>query len=89
MGRQLLKPFLLRRLKADVERSLLPKVETKLFVGLSALQREWYSKVLRKDAWELNALGGAGRHRLHNTLMQLRKVCNHPYLFDGAEPGEC
>jgi SNF2 family DNA or RNA helicase len=27
------------------------------------------------------------RMRLLNIVMQLRKVCNHPYLFDGAEPG--
>lgn len=25
--------------------------------------------------------------RLLNIVMQLRKCCNHPYLFDGAEPG--
>lgn len=36
---QILRPFLLRRLKSDVEQSLLPKIETKLFVGLSAMQR--------------------------------------------------
>jgi len=38
---QVLRPFLLRRLKSDVERSLLPKKETKIFVGLSKMQREW------------------------------------------------
>ena len=32
-------------------------------------------------------LGGAGKVRLLNILMQLRKCCNHPYLFKGAEPG--
>lgn len=82
-----LRPFLLRRLKADVEKSLLPKKEVKLYVGMSPLQREWYKKVLSKDATALNALGGTDRVRLLNILMQLRKVCNHPYLFDGAEPG--
>jgi SWI/SNF-related matrix-associated actin-dependent regulator of chromatin subfamily A member 5 len=29
----------------------------------------------------------AGKTRLQNIVMQLRKCCNHPYLFDGAEPG--
>jgi len=38
----LLKPFLLRRLKSEVEKSLLPKKETKVYVGLSQMQREWY-----------------------------------------------
>ena len=40
-----------------------------------------------QDAMALNAIGGPDRVRLLNILMQLRKVCNHPYLFDGAEPG--
>ena len=30
---------------------------------------------------------GADRSRLLNIVMQLRKCCNHPYLFQGAEPG--
>jgi len=83
----ILRPFLLRRLKADVEHSLLPKIETKLFIGMSAMQKAWYKNLLSKDAAALNAIGGADRVRLLNVLMQLRKVCNHPYLFDGAEPG--
>jgi SWI/SNF-related matrix-associated actin-dependent regulator of chromatin subfamily A member 5 len=82
-----LRPFMLRRVKKDVARSLPPKKETKLFIGLTDMQQKWYTKVLSKDATELNALGGPDRVRLLNILMQLRKVCNHPYLFEGAEPG--
>jgi len=70
-----------------VATALPPKKETKLYVGLTKMQQEWYVKVLRKDATELNKLGGPDRVRLLNVLMQLRKVCNHPYLFDGAEDG--
>jgi SWI/SNF-related matrix-associated actin-dependent regulator of chromatin subfamily A member 5 len=51
------------------------------------MQQEWYVRCLQKDAHELNKLGGPDKHRLLNVLMQLRKVCNHPYLFDGAEAG--
>ena len=83
----ILKPFLLRRLKADVEHSLKPKIETKLYIGMTAMQKEWYRNLLSKDVTALNSIGGADRVRLLNTLMQLRKVCNHPYLFEGAEPG--
>jgi SWI/SNF-related matrix-associated actin-dependent regulator of chromatin subfamily A member 5 len=36
-----LRPFLLRRLKSDVEKSLLPKKEVKIWVGMSKMQREW------------------------------------------------
>lgn len=38
---QVLRPFLLRRIKADVEKKLLPKKETKVYIGLSKMQREW------------------------------------------------
>lgn len=39
---KVLRPFLLRRIKADVEKSLPPKKEVKIYVGLSKMQREWY-----------------------------------------------
>ena len=45
-----IRPFLLRRLKADVERSLPPKIETKLYVGMTDMQRQWYKSILTKDA---------------------------------------
>jgi SWI/SNF-related matrix-associated actin-dependent regulator of chromatin subfamily A member 5 len=38
---QVLRPFLLRRLKAEVEKRLKPKKELKVYVGLSKMQREW------------------------------------------------
>ncbi|KAL7551496.1 hypothetical protein ACHAWF_014686 [Thalassiosira exigua] len=82
-----LRPFMLRRVKKDVACSLPPKKETKLFIGMTDMQQDWYKRVLRKDAHELNALGGPSHARLQNVLMHLRKVCNHPYLFDGAESG--
>ncbi|XP_077000970.1 SWI/SNF-related matrix-associated actin-dependent regulator of chromatin subfamily A member 1 isoform X3 [Tamandua tetradactyla] len=82
-----LKPFLLRRIKSDVEKSLPPKKETKIYLGLSKMQREWYTKILMKDIDVLNSAGKMDKMRLLNILMQLRKCCNHPYLFDGAEPG--
>ena len=39
---KILRPFLLRRLKADVEKDLPPKREIKLLIGLSEMQRRWY-----------------------------------------------
>jgi len=53
---KVLKPFLLRRLKLDVEHSLLPKKETKLYLGMSPLQKELYQKLLMKD---IDAINGA------------------------------
>lgn len=40
-----------------------------------------------KDIDIVNGAGKTDKMRLLNILMQLRKCCNHPYLFDGAEPG--
>ncbi|KAK5643876.1 hypothetical protein RI129_007721 [Pyrocoelia pectoralis] len=82
-----LQPFLLRRLKSEVEKGLKPKNELKVYVGLSKMQREWYTKVLMKDIDIINGDGQIGKMRIQNTFMQLRKCTNHPYLFNGAEPG--
>jgi len=83
---RLLRPFLLRRLKSEVTTELLPKIETKLFLNLSPMQKQWYKKILERDIEVLNA-SNTSKVRLLNIVMQLRKVCNHPYLFNGAEPG--
>ncbi|EKX32516.1 hypothetical protein GUITHDRAFT_158980 [Guillardia theta CCMP2712] len=82
----ILGPFMLRRLKRDVERSLLPKQEINVYIPLSSMQRNLYSHILKKD---LSAISGKGgdRSQLLNIVMQLRKACNHPYLFEGQEPG--
>lgn len=82
---KVLRPFLLRRLKSDVEKSLPPKKETILKIGMSDMQRKHYASLLQKDFEAVT--GGADRSRLLNIVMQLRKCCNHPYLFQGAEPG--
>ena len=56
---KVLNPFLLRRIKADVEKSLLPKKRTNLYVGMSQMQRKWYQKLLEKDIDAVNgSLGG-------------------------------
>ncbi|KFK26100.1 hypothetical protein AALP_AA8G202800 [Arabis alpina] len=82
---KVLRPFLLRRLKSDVEKGLPPKKETILKIGLSQMQKQYYKALLQKDLEVVN--GGGERKRLLNIAMQLRKCCNHPYLFQGAEPG--
>lgn len=85
---RVLRPFLLRRVKSDVEKSLLPKKETNLYIGMSDMQVKWYQKLLEKDIDAVNgAVGKREKTRLLNIVMQLRKCCNHPYLFEGAEPG--
>lgn len=82
---KVLRPFLLRRLKSEVEQGLPPKKETVLKVGMSRMQKEYYRSLLQRDFEAINK--GAEKSRLLNIVMQLRKCCNHPYLFQGAEPG--
>lgn len=86
---RVLRPFLLRRVKSDVEKSLLPKKEVNVYVGMSEMQVKWYQKILEKDIDAVNNAAGKreSKTRLLNIVMQLRKCCNHPYLFEGAEPG--
>src|SRR3990167_44819 len=82
---RILKPILLRRLKVDVEKTLPPKKETKLYISFSEIQREWYRNIVSKNIETINGPGNS-RMRLLNIVMQLRKCCNHPYLFYGVEP---
>lgn len=39
------------------------------------------------DALNTSVNSSESKTRLLNIVMQLKKCCNHPYLFDGAEPG--
>src|SRR5205807_10666794 len=56
---------------------------------MSDMQVRWYQKILEKDIDAVNGAAGKreSKTRLLNIVMQLRKCCNHPYLFEGAEPG--
>lgn len=71
---QVLRPFLLRRLKKDVEKELPPKIETKVFVGMSAMQHQWYKKLLMRDIEFINQANSREKTRLLNIVMQVRTV---------------
>uniref|UniRef100_A0A0N4ZT85 ISWI chromatin-remodeling complex ATPase ISW1 n=1 Tax=Parastrongyloides trichosuri TaxID=131310 RepID=A0A0N4ZT85_PARTI len=83
---KVIQPFMLRRIKKDVEKNLLPKKETTLFVGLTKIQKDLYKSILKKDV-EFVVNGKITRKRLLGLMVQLRKVTSHPYLFPGIEPG--
>ncbi|EOD18155.1 hypothetical protein EMIHUDRAFT_447960 [Emiliania huxleyi CCMP1516] len=86
---KVLKPFLLRRVKADVEGSIPPKTELIVYTQLSPMQRDQYKNILKRDMDALYSSSSAtlaqNKSRLMNLVMQLRKCCNHPYLFEGVE----
>ena len=84
---KILRPFMLRRLKVDVEKSLPPKHETILFTGMSAMQKKLYKDILMRDIDTITGTGGGGGNKtaVLNIVMQLRKCAGHPYLFPGVE----
>lgn len=77
---KVLRPYLLRRLKADVEKQMPAKYEHVEFCRLSKRQRELYDGFLSR-ADTRDTLASGNYLSIINCLMQLRKVCNHPDLF--------
>ncbi|CAK9438640.1 uncharacterized protein LODBEIA_P28640 [Lodderomyces beijingensis] len=82
---QKIKPFILRRLKKDVEKSLPSKTERILRVELSDIQTDYYKNIITKNYAALNAGNKGSQISLLNVMSELKKASNHPYLFDGAE----
>ncbi|KAJ3737090.1 SNF2 family DNA-dependent ATPase [Lentinula guzmanii] len=87
----ILKPFMLRRVKRHVQNELSEKIEIDIYADLSARQRKLYRALLSNvsvaDLLEKAAnIGDADSARsLMNLVMQFRKVCNHPELFERAD----
>lgn len=80
---QVLRPFLLRREKSDVLSQLPEKVEKVIQCDISDLQRLYYQQIKQKRL-VINDGKTPGRKNtatLNNPVMQLRKVCNHPFIF--------
>ncbi|KAI9386404.1 hypothetical protein POPTR_010G019150v4 [Populus trichocarpa] len=73
---QVLRPFVLRRLKHKVENQLPEKIERLVRCEASA-----YQKLLMKRVEEnLGSIGNSKARTVHNSVMELRNICNHPYL---------
>jgi ATP-dependent helicase STH1/SNF2 len=84
---KVLRPFLLRRLKKDVEKDLPDKQERVIKCRFSALQTKLYKQLVthNKMAVSDGKGGKTGMRGLSNMLMQLRKLCNHPFVFEPVE----
>ncbi|EFN73818.1 Putative DNA helicase Ino80 [Camponotus floridanus] len=89
----ILKPFMLRRIKKDVENELSDKIEVMVYCPLTTRQKLLYSALKKKIRVEdlLHYTVGGGdttsndknfTSNLMNLVMQFRKVCNHPELFE-------
>ncbi|XP_052275442.1 chromatin-remodeling ATPase INO80-like [Dreissena polymorpha] len=90
----ILKPFMLRRVKKDVENELSDKIEVLVYCPLTSRQRLLYQGIKNKISIEdlLNtamsnssSTAQSSANSLMNLVMQFRKVCNHPELFERQE----
>uniref|UniRef100_A0A8C6XAW0 Chromodomain helicase DNA binding protein 1 n=1 Tax=Naja naja TaxID=35670 RepID=A0A8C6XAW0_NAJNA len=76
-----LEPFLLRRVKKDVEKSLPAKVEQILRMEMSALQKQYYKWILTRNYKALSKGSKGSTSGFLNIMMELKKCCNHCYLI--------
>ena len=85
----ILKPFMLRRVKKHVQKELGDKIELDVFCNLTYRQRAMYANLRNQisimDLIEKATLGDDDSSSLMNLVMQFRKVCNHPDLFERAD----
>ncbi|XP_066211753.1 chromodomain-helicase-DNA-binding protein 2 isoform X1 [Saccopteryx leptura] len=85
---KVLEPFLLRRVKKDVEKSLPAKVEQILRVEMSALQKQYYKWILTRNYKALAKGTRGSTSGFLNIVMELKKCCNHCYLIKAPEENE-
>ncbi|GMS89537.1 hypothetical protein PENTCL1PPCAC_11712, partial [Pristionchus entomophagus] len=81
---KVLRPFILRRMKAEVEKQMPSKTEHVVKCPLSKRQRYLYDDFMSQRATRENLKSGNMMSVL-NIVMQLRKCCNHPNLFTPRE----
>ena len=81
---EILRPFLLRRIKKDVLIDMPPKKEVVVYAGMSKLQMGYAELIdngTLKEALAAQNIEGAHKLSMKNKLMSLRKNSNHPFLF--------
>jgi chromodomain-helicase-DNA-binding protein 7 len=89
--KKILAPYFLRRLKEDVEKSIPPRQETLVQVGLTKLQMAYYKGIYGENKYMLAKLANQKKPslQLNNMDIQLRKCCNHLFLLKGVEDEIC
>ncbi|GKZ00379.1 hypothetical protein MPSEU_000990900 [Mayamaea pseudoterrestris] len=78
----IIRPFVLRRLKKDVESQMPGKFEHIVKCQLSRRQMFIYEEFMARSSTRQSLKKGGNFMDMMNVLMQLRKVCNHPDLFE-------
>jgi SNF2 family DNA or RNA helicase len=75
-----LEPFLLRRVKRDVEKSLPAKVEQILRVEMTRIQKQYYKWILTRNYRALTNERGGNLPSFINIMMELKKCANHAFF---------
>jgi SNF2 family DNA or RNA helicase len=86
---RMISPYMLRRVKEDVAKDIPAKEETVIDVELTSIQKQYYRAIFEHNHAFLSL--GSSRQvgpKLMNIQMELRKVCNHPFLLEGVEHRE-
>ncbi|KAG2499485.1 hypothetical protein HYH03_002432 [Edaphochlamys debaryana] len=83
----ILKPFVLRRVKADVNIGVPPKQEMVLYAEMTEEQKRLTRGLIDGSLQEELARESGRAKALNNLLMQMRKICNHPDLVTGPASG--
>ncbi|GMF25659.1 unnamed protein product [Phytophthora lilii] len=87
---EILRPFLLRRLKVDVVEEMVSKTEIFVYCPMTQMQHEYYemirngtlAKAMEQKYGKLQARIAFKTNTVRNKMMHMRKCCLHPYLFD-------
>ncbi|AOA61747.1 ATPase and nucleosome spacing factor [Komagataella phaffii CBS 7435] len=88
----ILKPFMLRRIKKNVQSELGDKIEIDVYCKLTNRQKKLY-RTLKSQISLIDLMdnkffannNSTESDSLMNLVMQFRKVCNHPDLFERAD----
>ncbi|CAN4123783.1 unnamed protein product [Withania somnifera] len=91
--KSILGPFILRRLKSDVMKQLVPKIQMVRYVGMEKQQEDAYkeaiesyraaslARVSRQSVTNSNSAAGVfSRRQISNYFLEFRKIANHPLL---------
>lgn len=75
-AKQIMKPFILRRVKSEVLKQLPPKEEQIQYCPMSEKQEQFYASIFEQLKKSVNG----EKKKMCNVMMQLRKMANHPLL---------
>lgn len=80
-----LRPIMIRRVKSEVEKDLAPIEEIIIECTMTKIQSIYYNAIYTNNRRILNLGSKGGSKSLSNIALELRRVCNHPFLIENAK----